>query len=388
MKISFKLQELLQERHHLERGIIKRISDATSLERHQVAAVLANKTKYVSMETLAALCQYLIEHYGIDRADLPGKLFRIEPERFSALVANRKFVELCVGMRTEKREPSRSDALTAEAAGSRESERTLRRPWVMASDSYLQGILLHELFGLANEEHPEFLEQRLVSAFTREVALEKIKREAEFVLQGFRGGHRSRGLICLGSVKSNVVIEAVVADAFGAEPFLSQDGVKRLKDRSCPFFLRYRDDDPQPPSCHGGLRLARSKESEQPGIYWETPGGWKCCPFNRHEDVALVFFVHHVPLSRLEMVMGGFSGRATYALASVLRGITARLWPPTYDTSELQVGAFVVRFEFGDSDARAEDGFDPQWMHRPSTTEVIPLEEKVLCQKVKTKWAS
>jgi len=85
------------------------------------------------------------------------------------------------------------------------------------------------------------------------------------------------------------------------------------------------------------------------------------------------------------MVIGGFSGRATHCLASGLRGITGQLWPPSYDTGELQVGAFIVRFEFAGSGSEPADGFDPEWMFRPSATEVIPLEEKVLSQKVQKK---
>ena len=385
MKISFRLKELLEKHHDLERGIIKRISNATSLERHQVAAVLNNKAKYVSMDTLAAVCEYLIEHHHVNRADLPGKLFRFEPERFSTLVANRKFVELCIGMWTERKRPGKTASQSTATTGAEKNGRVPRRRWVMASDSYLQGILLHELFGLGNESHPEFVEQRLVSAFTGEVGLEEVKQEAESVYDEFRRRLEDRGLICLGSVKSNVVIEAVVAGAFGAEPFTSQDGVRRLKDRSCPFFLRYRDDDLQPPSCHGGRQLARSKESVQPGIYYEAANGWTCCPSNKNQDAALVFYAYHVPLARLEMVMGGFSGRATHCLASNLRSITGRLWPPTYDTNELQVGAFVVRFEFGDSAARPEDPSDTEWMYRPSTTEVISLERKVLARKLERK---
>jgi hypothetical protein len=384
MKISFRLMELLEEHHDLGRGTIKRISQATTLERHQVAAVLGNKAKYVSMETLAGVCQYLIERHGVKRAELPGKLFRIEPERFSSLVADRKFVQLCIGTWTYKKRPAGTRLRPAKKNASAGGRIPPRR-WVMASDSYLQGNLLHELFALGNENHPEFVEQRLVSAYTREVPLEKLKQEAERVYRGFRERVKDRGLVCLGSVKSNVVIEAVIAEAFHAEPFASQDGVKRLKDRSCPFFFRYRADDAQPPSCHGGLNLAKSRKKSQPGIYYETAGGWKLCPCNQREDVALVFYVYHVPRGRLEMVMGGFSGRATHCLASSLRGIAGKLWPPSYRGDEQQVGAFLVRFEFADSDTRPDDQGEDKWMYYPSATEVIPLEEKVLRQKLERK---
>jgi hypothetical protein len=384
MKISFRLKELLEEHHDLERGTIKRIAQATTLERHQVAAVLGNKAKYVSMEALAGVCQYLIEHHGIKRAELPGKLFRIEPERFSALVAGRKFVELCIGTWTDNKRPAgvrlRPAKKNAPTGG-----RFPPRRWVMASDSYLQGNLLHELFALGNENHPEFVEQRLVSAYTEQLPLQKLKQEAERVYRRFRDRVRDRGLICLGSVKSNVVIEAVIAEAFHADPFVSEDGVRRLKDRSCPFFFRYREDDAQPPSCHGGLKLAKSKESARPGIYYEAAGGWKLCPSNEHKDVALIFYVYHVPLGRLEMVMGGFSGRATHCLASSLPGIAGKLWPPSYHGDEQQVGAFLIRFEFADTDAPPDDRRDDGWMYYPSAIEVIPLDEKVLRRKLERK---
>ena len=384
MKITFRLKELLEEYHDLERGTIKRISQATTLERHQVAAVLGNKAKYLSMETLAGVCQYLIEHHGIKRAELPGKLFRVEPEQFSALVADRKFVELCIGAWTDKKRPAGTRLRPARKHRPVDGRFPPRR-WVMASDSYLQGNLLHELFALGNENRPEFVEQRLVSAYTRQIALGKLKREAERVYRRFRDRVKDRGLICLGSVKSNVVVEAVIAETFHAEPFASQDGVKRLKDRSCPFFFRYREDDAQPPSCHGGLKLGRSKKSTRPGIYYETASGWKLCPSNEREDVALVFYVYHVPLGRLEMVMGGFSGRATHCLASGLQGIVGKLWPPSYSSNEQLVGAFLIRFEFADSNVSPDEQRDDGWMYYPSTTEVIPLEEKVLKQKLKRK---
>src|SRR3990172_1750144 len=133
MKISFRLQELLDEHHDLSRGTIKRIAKATSLERHQVAAVLGNRAKYVSMETLAALCQYLIEHHGMDRADLPGKLFRIEPDGFSPLVANPKLVELCIGMGAEKKKPLKNDSPATQNNRLKKKGGVLRRRLVVGA---------------------------------------------------------------------------------------------------------------------------------------------------------------------------------------------------------------------------------------------------------------
>ncbi len=375
MRISFRLAELLQQQEGLERGIIKRIAEATSLERHQVAAVMNNRAKYVSLGTLAALCEYLIEHHQVDRADLPGVLFRIEPEEFSALASDRKYVELCVGMWTDKRSPGADGGAGAFGSG-------VRRRWMMASDSYLLGNLLHELFRLGNQRRPERLQQRLVSAFVGLKSLEAIAAEARAVHREFREKKENCGLICLGSVKSNVVIEPVVAGAFGAEPFVPQDDVERPDDRRCPFFFRYRDDDVQPPSCHGGLRLARGEAVSAPGIYVQTAHGWEAHPCDDRRDAALVFYTYHVPVARLEMVIGGFSGRATHCLASGLRAVTRKLWPPPYDNGALQVGAFAIRFEFEPGAGDALSGADADWISRPSRTQIIPLEAEVLRRKI------
>jgi len=386
MKISFRLAELLEERNDLGRGTIKRICEQAPLERHKVADLLKNRAKYISLETMAALCDYLIERHQVDQAQLPGLLFRIEPEEFSALVADRRYLEICIGMWTERKvDRATNPGERANGRGRKLGTRPKRR-WVMASDSYLHGILLHEL-GLGHQgpqEQPKFLEQRLVSAFEEELGPEDAKREARKVHHQFRELGGDRGLICLGSMRSNVVVEQVIAENFNAAPFISQDSVVKPTERGCPFFFRYRDDDYQPASCYGGVNLAKAEASPEPGIYYETGGGsWTRCLSNDSEDAALVFYVRRVPEARLEMVLGGFSGRATQCLALGLRGLLGRLWPPSYDTSDLQIGAFIVRFEFGNGQPGGTQ--NGQRMYEPSRTLVVPLDEEVLARRVKRK---
>jgi hypothetical protein len=61
-----------------------------------------------------------------------------------------------------------------------------------------------------------------------------------------------------------------------------------------------------------------------------------------------------------------------------------KLWPPSYRSDQQQVGAFLIRFEFADSDAQTDGQPDDDWMYYPSTTEVIPLDEKVLRRKLES----
>jgi len=166
------------------------------------------------------------------------------------------------------------------------------------------------------------------------------------VYKTFSEAAGDKALVCLGSNKSNPVVESLVASSFGCEPFVSQDGTATAAKRSCPIFLRYRDNDPQFPSCFGGTRLAKNQASNKPGVYYEKPdGGWSCCEWAEGKyDAAFVFYVHRESQGRMEMVLGGFSGLATRLLARLLARRGDEFWPPVYSDEGLQIGAFVVKF--------------------------------------------
>ncbi|MFM8324790.1 MAG: helix-turn-helix domain-containing protein, partial [Pirellulaceae bacterium] len=127
MQYVFRLAELLGHTpdRHKRPGTIKAIVEYTGLDRHQVAALLKNEAKYIPLEALSRLCDYLIEHGYASAEELPGALFAIKPENFWELLARRKRLEICVGVRR----PPESD--TAESA------------WVVASDAVLVGEVLN-----------------------------------------------------------------------------------------------------------------------------------------------------------------------------------------------------------------------------------------------------
>ena len=364
MEITFRLQQILEERGDQERGVIKRISQQASLERHQVAALFHNRVKYVSLESLAAVCNFLVRHYHIDPAQLPGMLFGLERGGFWSLLAERHYLELCLGMR---RRPDLAE-----------------RAWVMASDSLLQGTLLHEVSGtsIGGEENgangarptPRALEQRLVSSPDESVDIERTQEEAKKVCKEFAEKTGDRALVCLGSQKCNPVVEMILAEAFRAEPFQS---ITRLRDAKVPFLFRYRRQDPDPPSCCGGRQIKPAQPMKRAGIYYETAQGeWPCCPCNSREDAALVFYRFHRTAARLHMVLAGFSGRATRCLASVLEGQSTEFWPPGYATSELQVGAFIVQLKFKPSKDRSTGPA------RHDSADVIPISPEVLKRRL------
>ncbi|MBN1341435.1 MAG: helix-turn-helix transcriptional regulator [Phycisphaerae bacterium] len=375
MEISIRLAEILAERHERGRGTIKKICDATNLERHQVAALLRNRAKYVSLETVGALCDFLVSEYDVNPGDLPGLLFGRQPGSFWSLLADRQLLDLCLGVRYLEELPERA--------------------WVVASDSYLQGMLLYGISspgsGTAEDggrrvsRGPQRLEQRLVRSPNGNLegdpgALQPSREDADRVYSRFDEQGGDRALVCLGSPKSNPVVERVVAGIFDAEPFRSIERLGRLSDIRVPFLYRYRRDDAKPPSCLAGHKLPGLGADALPGIYYEQESGeWACCPWREGtEDAALIFFAYRPPEGRLEMVLGGFSARATRCLPEILRRDAPKLWPPSYDTEELQVGAFVVRLQFKLD--QPESGMMPA--DRPSASEVIPLSEAVLKKRL------
>ena len=152
--------------------------------------------------------------------------------------------------------------------------------------------------------------------------------------------------------------------------------------RKCPFFLRYRADDPHPPSCAGGLQLSRSEPSPSPGIYFETSdGSWEYCGWDQPEhDTAFVFYIHRESQGRLEMVLGGFSGRATRLLSRTLASRAEEFWPPIYSKHGIQVGAFIIKYNF------TEEEHIPDLLQTDLTadTTIIPLDQEVIARRLDT----
>lgn len=350
MRYSFRLAQLLGYDPDPKRrpGIIKAIVQHTGLDRHQVSALLKNEVKYIPLQALSRLCDYLILQGHASPDQLPGALFAVEAEDFWELLARRTRLELCVGVRSE-------DAQVPENA------------WVVASDAVLLGELLNgvsTLGGTAHQRyregqfkpHPEQLRQVLVWSPGQRLR-EEVDRRALQVYEDFVQTHGDKGLICIGSVKSNPVVDVVFAQTFGCTPFRSQDDVPEPTARHCPLFLRYREHDPQVPSCCGGMRLARDMATERPGIYYELDDGtWQVAEWvDGVRDAAYVFYVYYEPLGRLEMALAGFSGRSTRFLAKTLAARAQEFWPPIYDRHGVRVGAYIVQYELTNWQATAGD---------------------------------
>lgn len=229
--------------------------------------------------------------------------------------------------------------------------------------------------------HPEHMRQSLVwspGAEPSETAIERARQ----VYDDFGKSRQEKALVCLGSMKSNPVAELVMAAAFDCQPFQSQDGLARAAERACPLFLRYRDRDPHPDSCWGGTRLAADVETSAPGIYYEQADGtWAHCGSDESgQDVAFVFYVNCEPQGWMEMVVGGFSGRATRLLAKTLASRAEHFWPPTFSAFGKQFGAYVVKYSLPRESDHRQDLLRTD-VHIDPT--IIPLDAAVFQRRLK-----
>ncbi|MCU0958998.1 MAG: helix-turn-helix transcriptional regulator [Pirellulaceae bacterium] len=383
MRYSFRLAELLGHVPDPRKrpGTIKAIVDYTGLDRHQVAALLKNEVKYIPMHALSRLCDYLIENGHASGDQLPGALFAVEPEHFWELLARRRRLEMCLGVRRGEEDEWPEGA------------------WVVASDSVLLGELLNGVSTLGGTAmyvqrgkeggsshasqlvpHPEHLKQSLVWS-PGQMPRDVVVTRAREVYDAFSSAGSDQALICVGSMKSNPVAELVLANAFGCDPFVAVDDVPQPHHRACPFFLRYRVDDPHPPSCAGGTRLSQDDKSSAPGIYFEDKGHvWRYCGWDKPEhDTAFVFYMHRESQGRLEMVLGGFSGRATRLLAKTLSSGAEGFWPPIYSRHGIQVGAFIVKYTFSSEEAHQPDLLQTDLI---AGTTIIPLEQQVIARRL------
>lgn len=376
MRYEFRLAELLGHTPDRRKrpGTIKAIVDYTGLDRHQVASLLKNEAKYIPLDALSRLCDYLVEHGYASAEQLPGALFAVKPEHFWELLARRRKLEICAGVRRQESE-------SPDAA------------WVVASDAVLMGAVLNGVSTLGGTDkltrsstssremihHPELLKQTLVWSPSH-LETDEACEYSRSVHNEFTSSAGDKALICLGSVKSNPVVEMVIADSFQTDPFRSEDDVAKASDRSVPFFLRYRDTDPRPACVSAGVRLSREQEVSEPGIYYEQADGtWA---YAGGQDTALVFYIYRESLGRLEMVLSGFSGRATRLLARTLASRAEEFWPPVYQENYLQIGAFIVQY------SPSEDANQPNDLLRTdltATLSITPLPVEAISRRLQNK---
>lgn len=402
LQVHFQLRHLLGVGKRISKSVLKEVAQHTGLREHQVRDMLYENKKGISFDSLGKIIYYLVHHKGHDRRTILNELFVTTPESFWSMLAYRNRIELCIGAREDPRYFNQYVVIASDAelqASLVSSITGMRYAFdgapahdgtaISEDDQAIEAIFQDEPAG-GLTTRTRILNPLLVPAPPMESSRdEQVRSIADDVFREFSAESKDRALVCLGSVKSNPVIEPVIAHCFAdARPFETQDHVASPAERSVPFMFRYREKrDPQPASCCGGMALAEGIPAAEPGIYYEqADGDWACAAHNDEEDAALVFYRYEVATGRLDSVLGGFSSNATRALAEFVRKGAARLWPPSFKNEKLVVGAFVLKFRF--PLAASRQALNPLEFIPPRDEEitVVPLHESVIARRLDKSW--
>jgi DNA-binding Xre family transcriptional regulator len=367
VKIYFDLRRVFQGKI----PPLKELSKETGITENGLKHLLDVDATTINQSNLNRVCNYLLRVGLVHESDLPDLLFSKRYDSFWPLLSDRHHIEMVTGSRRDEK-----DGLEV----------------VSAADSILQCNLLYELTHDAAQGRQStrklprrVIDSWLVEAWDFEGANHTdVMQKTRKLYRGFDRKSGDRGLVLFGSIKSNPLFDCTFANCFSrARPFQPEDDVAKPGERSCPVMLRYRQKDPTPPSCCGGVQLSKEQPGKEPGIYYEVELGkeWAHIPSNDRSDSALVFFRIEPQGKRLEMALGGFSGRATRCLAHYFRNEdVASFWPPVFSDRGLDVGVFVVKFTFRPS----RKGKSPKPAHlRITNVEVTPLAKEVLVDRVK-----
>lgn len=393
MRISIRLASLFDDPH--KRGLISQITEETGIERHTVAALLNNSAKYVSIEKLANLCDYLVRHKICPIEELPAALFGRDAEQFWELLAQQQHQEYFLGRHIRSDRP---DSLS-----------------VLASDSRLQAVLLSTTTridltpsnqrsdrGGAGFNRTFYYNFHFVASPPEELPDEGANSPWEKTRQlsidhylERRSQTGAKALLSLGSMQVNPLTEFQLARAFSTEPFVSQEQVTSPQRRKVPFFFSYRESEPQLTSCLGGRRLSQRGNPLAPGIYYEVPGGqWECCPCDASHDAAFLCYAHYPHEDLVEIACGGYSSRGTDCLATKLVEVASQMGAPQFESDNLRLGLYLIAFSW---DLRSGDRRDrragkkrrrgesePELVLNASsiTYRLIPLDAEVLRRRL------
>jgi len=359
MEVRIRLRKLLQE-HRLDRkGVINQIAREAGLHRHVVAKLYHDKSPSPSLSSLTKVSNWLRDH-GIPAEILPMALLGSRPAKLFEAVARPGTVRIYIGEYQDTQTP----------------EATLL--WTNRRDTTVAGMIVQALTAGDNGgSRPwiifEYVPFRYLG-LRAELDEDRFRQDVERSEGVFRRMQSHGGLstsVLVGSQRTNYLVERVVADLFGCEPFVPVG--RKVK---VPFHLVYRGRDRAVPSCFGGLdKPPGCRERKAAGVYYlDKRGRWAVCPFESGRKCAgIILTTYDSAAGGLTLGIMGFSGRGTEALGRKLLLDAAPFWPPYAGKKGREVGVYVCRFEIG-PEGKAGVG----QAVRVRNFKVVGIDEKVL----------
>ncbi len=368
MKIDIRLKRLLQD-HGLDRhGVAQSMATDLNLHRHTIGKLYRNQSENPSLEVLGQICEWLIAK-GVPAGELPHGLFGARPPALWHAIAQAGKVTIYLGERCQSASPVPATRWVAgsDASVVFEFVRYLSSP--EGSGDVRPGVDIRHIpfrYSKQGKQMKQPFEQDVNHAINLFQAMQE----------------RRSNPILVGSQKVNYLVELYVADIFGQIAFQPS----RRVNPAIPFYVKYRPEDLDLPSCFGGQSSPPGgKKAMPPGIcYLDADGKWVECPWEFDvRDAAVVLIRRDPGTARMELVVFGFSGRGTIIAGERLVRDHQHFWftpesdeegpPPARDHANREVAVFICRFSYPDG------AFDTEVSPHPVTDlEVIRIDNDML----------
>ncbi|UCG13572.1 MAG: hypothetical protein JSU72_03585 [Deltaproteobacteria bacterium] len=317
MKVEMRLKALLQEYGLYERGVEKNMADSCGLHRHTIGKLLRNEVKNPSLEVLGRVCGWLEEH-NVPAEKLPGALLKVRPADLWQAFGGSNRVAIYLGMYAH--------------IGQKHNERKRVVPMSVARHDAALASKINQLLCSEAEmggARPGVTTQYVPFQFSLEMSdvggrwFEEDKKRAKGIFKRIRKREHHESAIMLGSQRVNYVVECLVADLFGCEPFEPvEDGPK------VPFYVCYREHDRPVPSCFGGRDNPPGVMGAiRPGTYYlDENKEWNVINWRQNaQDAGVVVIIRNA--ETVLMALFGCSGRATCAVGNELLYHAEEFWP-------------------------------------------------------------
>ena len=360
MEIFFQLEKILK-RHDLEKQVTA-VQLATYLDVHRqtVAKLLSGEARVINLDVVSRLCRWLLDQ-GVPQEELPAGLFGMVPSELWKAVAGKQRTSLCLGQYHEMLEDPVGPA----------------RLWISRRDADVANAILKRLYPLRGAAGASTLgfsyipfRFRTTPDGRRQRFLTEDAPAAKRVFREMQEQKADTASILLGSAEVNYLVEIFMANLWGIRPFQRSDEKRRA-----PVYVLFRHSWSGMTSCFGGLEPPPGLEGKgEPGIYYLGPRGqWNLCPWKPDkEDAALVILVNDPAASAIDLVLAGYTGRATAAMEECFVGETKPFWPPYCQIDGRQIGVYICRLLVDGHKSQ-----DPE-PYRVRKFQVIRLDEAVI----------
>ena len=304
MEVELKINQLLSKYNLKKHGVEKDMAEKCGMHRHTIAKLLKNESPNPSLQALGKISRYLIAN-GVPAAILPGALLGGRPDGLWRAIGSMGLVAIYLGMYkhiTDKKQPGPGHMTLAIHDANAASK--INHLLALEAGPSDERPIVHM--------HYVPFQYRPPSVKVEGDWFDEDKRYAMDMYGDMKDGLSRQSAILIGSQRINYLVEHLVADMFGCEPF--KPIAKKSK---VPFFVSYRDFDRRVPSCFGGRELpAEIKHSVKKGIWFVNEDGkWELGDWKKHKKGSgIVITIREA--DSVVMALFGFSGRSTKAICN------------------------------------------------------------------------